>query len=211
MFSLYNKPGHKFANKKFYSIAGVLNAYEKYLDTKEPVMYQGYVFNRANSYLTWILHLYKNDPKLKCSCCGCKANHFRLINETQGIKVLHLFGIKHIKGTKSAEYLFFNRDHICPQSAGGYSGRDNIRLTCEKCNAERGNSTKNMKKTEIKAMQQKSEVIRIANKIAAIVGKCKKALSANSKDRHLLNKLIEYIWTDKNNITTLLANEQEDK
>lgn len=142
MFKIFNKNQHKFANSIFYKISDVLASYEEFKKNKHNnITYQGIEFNNKNKYLDLLLLYLKTNKEFRCSICGCKANHFRVCRETGGNLVFHLFGINHIKGTKDAEYLFFNKDHVIPVSCGGYSYKNNLRLTCERCNIARQNDT----------------------------------------------------------------------
>lgn len=187
MFKLFNKNQHKFVNSKFYKISDVLLRYKAFKRNTD-LTCDG-IKLRHSKYLDLLLFYLENKKEFRCTICGCKANHFRLCQETGGNLVFHLFGIHHIKGTKDAEYLFFNKDHILPASHGGYSDKKNLRLTCEKCNTERQNKIESEDKekiNDIKGQQFKTKLIQY-------LGAARHNIAPGSKDRKFLKDLINKI------------------
>ena len=186
MFKLFNKKQHKFASSKFYKIDEVLEQYELFKKNKI-TEYDGIAFSHT-PYMNFLLKLKQKHGEFRCAICGCKANHFRVCYETSNNKLFHLFGINHIKGTKDAEYLFFNKDHICPVSKGGYNGFENLRLTCEKCNTNRGNTTD---ASEIEAINT-SKVIKFKNQIANYLSIAKHNTDS-LKEKQNINSILKKI------------------
>lgn len=79
---------------------------------------------------------YKAIGTIKCSFCGLEADRWiveKHKNDLVGNPVLNPYAFK------NKLFFMMNRDHIIPLSIGGLNVLENLRVSCESCNSERGN------------------------------------------------------------------------
>lgn len=79
---------------------------------------------------------YKKIGQIKCAFCGLKADRWvveKHKNDLIGNPVLNPYAIK------NNILVMMNRDHIIPLSLGGLNVLENLRVSCETCNSDRGN------------------------------------------------------------------------
>lgn len=81
-----------------------------------------------------VRHMIEEGKPLKCWCCGLEPNSVTLMvvrNSDYEPKLV-------LTHTSGAAVEVFNADHIIPASMGGRNRITNFRLSCMKCNMDRG-------------------------------------------------------------------------
>lgn len=70
---------------------------------------------------------------MTCSICGARATRLGMIRDSNDEKIWNIRAF--------TENSWLNVDHWLPKTNGGNNTDQNLRATCQKCNAERGNTT----------------------------------------------------------------------
>lgn len=73
----------------------------------------------------------------KCDICGLEGKYFALEKSDNNQTNIFHYNLYTID-TKTNIEIFFNIDHIKPRSKGGRDDMENLQLTCENCNSEKG-------------------------------------------------------------------------
>lgn len=182
MFLISNKE-YK-VSKIYLKLDKIFELIDKYVKTITIGKYQ---LNLNRKYIKWLYNIYKEKKEIKCSICGCKASHFRIVSENKKEFFLHLYGFK--KDNEKTIYTLFNRDHIIPVSKFGENIKENIQCTCECCNSEKANFISGI---ELSKELKKQNSIKKQNKIKELKNKFFNAMTKtcnNTASKILQNKL----------------------
>lgn len=81
---------------------------------------------------------------IKCSCCGIEGKYFAKEKRPKDVSYhLNLYAVD-----KSGNEVLMTKDHIVPKSKGGKDYIDNYQTMCVRCNKEKGNKTKKIKRKD---------------------------------------------------------------
>jgi 5-methylcytosine-specific restriction endonuclease McrA len=79
----------------------------------------------------------ENNGICKCDICNIEANYFTLEKSSENVSNIYHFNLYTIDKNTFQE-MYFNIDHIKPRAKGGSNTIDNMQLTCERCNSQKG-------------------------------------------------------------------------
>lgn len=123
---------------KYISEVSIFNNKLNTLDNKYLIKYKDKIWVNIESHIA-ILSLF-NDC---CAICGKHFTHYILasipnrVRTSDGQPIYDLYPCLFNKETNKP--LYFNRDHIIPQSCNGDNSLRNLQFTCEDCNNQKGN------------------------------------------------------------------------
>lgn len=139
--------------------------------------------------IRWLYKKFKNEKEIRCSICGCKASHFRIVKQGNDT-FLHLYGFK--KEKNITKYVLFNKDHIVPKSLNGKDGNYNIQCTCFDCNTKKGHKIPYEEKYQDLIVKQKKYVKSIVNDFLSLKYKSTPSMLDNMIKNSLLKIIREH-------------------